>query len=220
MDLPTSWDALRKQARKLEAQLDEHMNSYRRLVSTKDDGTQTELDSAIDRLLKQLKQVNTQMQSWVSSGGLETYSHTLTRHQEILEDLNQEFYRLRSSIRAKQEHASLLEDFREFDRTRLDLEDGGGSQEQSLLKEHASISKNTGQMDTVISQAQATLGSLVSQRSTFGGITSKIGNISSRLPTVNHILSSIKRKKSMDTIILSLVASVCTFLILIYWFTK
>ncbi|KAI3926687.1 hypothetical protein MKW92_013282 [Papaver armeniacum] len=178
MDLPTSWDALRKQARKLEAQLDEHMNSYRRLVSTKDDGTQTELDSAIDRLLKQLKQVNTQMQAW-------------------------EFYRLRSSIRAKQEHASLLEDFREFDRTRLDLEDGGGSQEQSLLKEHASISRNTGQMDTVISQAQATLGSLVSQRSTFGGITSKIGNISSRLPTVNNILSSIKRKKSMDTIILS-----------------
>ena len=37
---------------------------------------------------------------------------------------------------------------------------------------------------------------------------------------VNNILSAIKRKKSMDTIILSLVASVCTFLILIYWLTK
>lgn len=58
----------------------------------------------------------------------------------------QEFYRLRSSLRAKKEHASLLEDFREFDRTRLDLEDGGGSAEQALLKEHASISRNTGQV--------------------------------------------------------------------------
>lgn len=37
---------------------------------------------------------------------------------------------------------------------------------------------------------------------------------------VNNILSAIKRKKSLDTIILSLVASVCTFLILIYWLTK
>lgn len=37
---------------------------------------------------------------------------------------------------------------------------------------------------------------------------------------VNHILTAIKRKKSMDTIILSLVASVCTFLIFIYWLTK
>ena len=58
----------------------------------------------------------------------------------------QEFYRLRSSLRAKQEHASLLDDFREFDRTRLDLEEGVGSAEQALLKEHASISRNTGQV--------------------------------------------------------------------------
>lgn len=58
----------------------------------------------------------------------------------------QEFYRLRSSLRAKQEHASLLEDFREFDRTRLDLEEGVGSAEQALLKENASISRSTGQV--------------------------------------------------------------------------
>ncbi|OMO55810.1 Golgi SNAP receptor complex, subunit 1 [Corchorus olitorius] len=75
-------------------------------------------------------------------------------------------------------------------------------------------------MDSVISQAQATFGALVLQRSTFGGINSKLGNISSRLPMVNYILSALKRKKSMDTIILSLVASVCTFLIFIYWLSK
>ncbi|KDO42991.1 hypothetical protein CISIN_1g027389mg [Citrus sinensis] len=137
-----------------------------------------------------------------------------------VQSLGTEFYRLRSSLKAKQEHASLLEDFREFDRTRLDLEDGVGSPEQALLKEHASINRSTGQMDSVISQAQATLGALVFQRSTFGGINSKLSNVSSRLPSVNQILSSIKRKKSMDTIILALVASVCTFLIFIYWVTK
>ncbi|XP_021717104.1 Golgi SNAP receptor complex member 1-1-like [Chenopodium quinoa] len=220
MDVPSSWDALRKQARKLEAQLDEQMNSYRKLVATKVETTDNNLESGIEQLLKQLDLVNNQMRAWVSSGGSEMVSHTLTRHQEILQDLTQEFYRLRSSLRAKQEHASLLQDFREFDRSRLDLEEGGNSVEQSLLKEHATISRNTGQMDSVISQAQSTLGTLVLQRSTFGGINSKISNVSSRLPTVNQILASIKRKRSMDTIILSLVASVCTFLIFIYWLTK
>ncbi|KAJ8773963.1 hypothetical protein K2173_009394 [Erythroxylum novogranatense] len=224
MDLPSSWDTLRKQARKLEAQLDEQMIVYRKLVSakvsTKVDSAETNLESGIELLLKQLQHVNSQMQAWVSSGGSEMVSHTLTRHQEILQDLTQEFFRLRSSLKAKQEHASLLEDFREFDRTRLDLEDGAGLAEQALLKEHASISRNTGQMDTVISQAQATLGALVQQRSTFGGINSKLSNVGSRLPSINHILSAIKRKKSMDTVILSLVASVCTFLIFIYWLTK
>lgn len=220
MDVPSSWDALRKQARKLEAQLDEQMISYRKLVATKVDSTDNNLESGIEHLLKQLDQVNNQMREWVSSGGIEMVSHTFTRHQEILQDLTQEFYRLRSSLRAKQEHASLLQDFREFDRSRLDLEEGENSAEHALLKEHASIGRSTGQMDSVISQAQSTLGTLVHQRSTFGGINSKLSNVSSRLPTVNQILGSIKRKKSMDTIILSLVASVCTFLILIYWLSK
>ncbi|CAH9099770.1 unnamed protein product [Cuscuta europaea] len=221
MDSPSSWDSLRKQARKLEAQLDEQMHFYRRLVSKKIDGSNdNNLEKGIDQLLKDLQQVNSQMQAWVSSGGAEIFSHTLTRHQEILQDLTQEFKRLRSSYRAKKEHASLLDEFREFDRTRLDLEDGGDSYDHALLSEHASIHRSTGQMDGVISQAQEAFKTLVSQRSTFGGINSKLSNVTSRLPTVNHIISSIKKRKSMDTIVLSLVASMCVFLILIYWLTK
>ncbi|XP_074312721.1 Golgi SNAP receptor complex member 1-1-like [Silene latifolia] len=220
MDVPTSWDALRKQARNLEAQLDEQMVFYRKLVSAKADTEDNNIQSGIEQLLKQLDQVNNQMRAWVSSGGSEMVSHTLTRHQEILQDLTQEFYRLRSSLKAKQEHASLLQDFREFDLNKLDLEEGGNLEDQVLLKEYATISRNTGQLDSVISQAQSTLGTLVFQRSTFGGINSKISNVSSRLPTVNQILASIKKKKSMDTIIISLVASVCTFLIFIYWLSK
>ncbi|KAG6409463.1 hypothetical protein SASPL_127503 [Salvia splendens] len=238
MDPPASWDSLRKQARKLETQLDEQMHLYRKLVSTKVEScNDNDLESGIDHLLKQLQQVNVQMQAWVSSGGSEIFSHTLTRHQEILQDLTQvallelsyqseflcyEFKRLHSIHRAKKEHASLLEDFREFDRSRLDLEEVGGSYDQALLKERASLHRNSSQVDSVISQAQETLKSLVFQRSTFGGINSKLSNVGSHLPTVNNILSSIKKKKSMDTIILSLVASVCTFLILIliYWWTK
>ncbi|KAM0006098.1 putative golgi SNAP receptor complex, subunit 1 [Helianthus debilis subsp. tardiflorus] len=221
MDTQTSWDSLRKQARNLEAELDDQMHMYRKLVSTKvDDGNDGNLGSNIEHLLKRLHQVISQMQAWVSSGGSEIFSHTLTRHQEIHHDLTQEFNRLRSSLRAKREHASLLEDFREFDRARSDIEEGRGSHEQSLLKERATLMRSTGQMDGVISQAQETLGSLVFQRSTFRGVNSKLSNVSSRLPTVNSIISAINKKKSMDTIILSLVASVCTFLILIYWLTK
>lgn len=44
-------------------------------------------------------------------------------------------------------------------------------------------------MEGVISQAQETLGTLVFQRSTFGGIGSKIGNVKSRLPTVSEYLN-------------------------------
>ncbi|KAK7266913.1 hypothetical protein RIF29_19574 [Crotalaria pallida] len=93
MEVPTSWDSLRKQARKLEAQLDERMSSYRKLVSTstsiKADSAESDLESWIEQLLKQLQQINSQMQAWVSSSGSEMVSHTLNRHQEILQDLAQ-----------------------------------------------------------------------------------------------------------------------------------
>ncbi|KAI3664986.1 hypothetical protein L6452_43601 [Arctium lappa] len=221
MDSKTSWDSLRKQARKLEAQLDDQMHLFRKLVSTKvDNEKENDLGSGIEQLLKELEQVISLMQAWLSSGGPEIFSHTLTRHREIHHDLTQEFNRLRSSLRAKRDHASLLEDFREFERSRSQLEDDGGSQDQSLLKERGTLMRSTGKMDGVIAEAQETLGALVFQRSTFGGIGSKISNVNSRLPTVNNILSAIKKKKSMDAIVLSMVASVCTFLILIYWLAK
>lgn len=40
----------------------------------------------------------------------------------------------------------MLEDFREFDRTRLDLEDGSGSHDQALLNERATLHRTTGQV--------------------------------------------------------------------------
>lgn len=67
------------------------MHLYRKLVSTKvdDGGNESNLGSSIEQLLKQLQQVISQMQAWVSSGGSEIFSHTLTRHHEIHHDLTQ-----------------------------------------------------------------------------------------------------------------------------------
>lgn len=69
------------------------MISYRKLVSAKVsrtvDSAENDIESGIEGLLKQLQNINLQMQAWVSSGGSEMVSHTLTRHQEILQDLTQ-----------------------------------------------------------------------------------------------------------------------------------
>ncbi|KAH9305023.1 hypothetical protein KI387_009427 [Taxus chinensis] len=183
MDLPGTWDDLRKQARKLEGQLDEKLASYRRLINTKLEGSEQEHEAGIERLLQQLQNVNAQMQVWVSSGSSDILSHTLTRHREILHDLSQEFIRLRSSFKARREHEALLQNFSARDHGNGDLERNGDSAEQALLKEQAVLQRNTGQMDNVILQAQATLGTLMFQRSTFGNIGSKLSNVSSRLPS-------------------------------------
>ena len=58
----------------------------------------------------------------------------------------QAFHHLRSSLGAKQEHVSLLQDFREFDWARVDLEENGGFEGQALLKEQAAVIRSTGQV--------------------------------------------------------------------------
>jgi golgi SNAP receptor complex member 1 len=93
------------QARRLEAQLDDQMSAYRKLVSMKSDGSENDIESDIERSLKQLQQVNSQMQTWVSSGGSEVLSHTLTRHMEILQDLTQVPAASYSSFIVKKFHA-------------------------------------------------------------------------------------------------------------------
>lgn len=53
---------------------------------------------------------------------------------------------MRSSLKAKRDHASLLEDFREFEKSRLVSEDDGGSQDQYFLKERGTLMRNTRQV--------------------------------------------------------------------------
>ncbi|XVF86348.1 hypothetical protein PTKIN_Ptkin18bG0032200 [Pterospermum kingtungense] len=149
-----------------------------------------------------------QMQDWVSSGGSEMVSHTLTGHQEILQDLTEEFYRLHSSVRAKQEHASLI--FRSL--VGLDLtwkmllvlqnklylrsmQPSAEVQDRELRDERLTRLR----MDSVISQAQTTLSALVLQHSTFGGINSKLSNIVSLLPTIDNFRKSLNlNRKPFD----------------------
>jgi Golgi SNAP receptor complex protein 1 len=214
------WDDLRKQARKLESELDVKLSSFRRLgtaVDAQGDGSEAE----IERLLQQLNEVNKHMQNWVSNAGSDVLSHTLARHRNILHELSQEFARIRVNAKASREHAELLQHFSRGDERKNFMDDGGvGIQQQALLREQAGISRSTTQLDSVIGNAQEAYSALRYQRSTFGDISTKINTISTKLPIVNSVLNMIRRRKSRDTLIIGAVASLCTILILLYWLAK
>ncbi|XP_024398729.1 Golgi SNAP receptor complex member 1-1 [Physcomitrium patens] len=214
------WDDLRKQARKLESELDVKLASFRRIGTPKDgqgDGSEAE----IEKLLQHLNEVNKDMQNWVSNAGSDVLSHTLARHRNILHELSQEFARIRVNAKVNREHAELLQHFSRGDERNSVMDDGGfGLQQQALLREQGAISRSTSQMDSMIGHAHETFSALRYQRSTFGDISGKINTIGSRLPSVNGVLTAIRRRRSRDTIIIGSVASLCTILILLYWITK
>jgi len=171
--------------------------------------------SSVDELLKQLVDVNRAMDTHPG----ESRNFVRARHQEILDDLREEFKRLRTSIGQAQDTAELL--------SGANLRWGGGAVEDSgngngatsssaLLRERGMISAGMAAMDGVIGQANAIAGSLTQQGSLLDNVGRRVGQVGHKMPLVNGILSAIRRKKSKDALILSFVTAICLVFVLLY----
>eukprot|EP00270_Netrium_digitus_P005483 TRINITY_DN17284_c0_g1_i1.p1 TRINITY_DN17284_c0_g1~~TRINITY_DN17284_c0_g1_i1.p1 ORF type:complete len:245 (+),score=60.61 TRINITY_DN17284_c0_g1_i1:50-784(+) len=234
------WEELRKEARKLESEIDQRLASYSKLgvsaynsstlaIPSSGDAVEAEHRAAeIEQLLRQLAEVNESMADHVQKqNASEFLSHTLARHSNILLEFTQEFRRTRSKVSSSLEHSLLLGSSESSRGGSTDhsshgfgLESSDGSNLQALLRERGSIHNALSQADEVIAQAHATSSSLNLQRTIFSDIFSKVTTLGTKFPLLNSLLTNIRRKKSKDTIILSAVIAGCSLFLLIYWFSK
>ena len=132
------------------------------------------------------------------------------------EKMMQEFKRLKSIHSSMQDRADLLGD----------VESGSNapllplsSNSSAILRERANIGGVNNALDDVIGQAQNVASSLMQQRRVFDGVNSKLTTLGSRFPVVNSLLTSIRRRKAKDTIVMSLVVALCLALMLLYMFS-
>eukprot|EP00252_Welwitschia_mirabilis_P012354 TRINITY_DN2737_c0_g4_i1.p1 TRINITY_DN2737_c0_g4~~TRINITY_DN2737_c0_g4_i1.p1 ORF type:complete len:241 (-),score=50.30 TRINITY_DN2737_c0_g4_i1:75-797(-) len=228
----TVWDDLRREARKIEGDLDVKLSSYAKLggrLSHADAGTTNDvitgdrslksMEIEIESLLEKLLDINDAMSRCAAAATATTsVTQKLARHRDILHELTQEYKRTKGNINAMREHAELLtsvrNDISEYKAS------GSMSPRPGLLRERAAIHGNVSQIEEVISQAQATKGVLASQRTIFSEIQGKVRQLGDRFPVVRGLLGAIHRKRSKDTIILSAVIAGCTLFLLVYWISK
>ena len=99
------WEQLKKDARKLEGELEVKLSHYSRISSGLDNSTSggvrslhsaAAIQSDITTLLKRLQEVHNAMEADVS--GSDIRHHTVTRHREILQDFSHEFRRLSAQL--------------------------------------------------------------------------------------------------------------------------
>eukprot|EP00891_Asterochloris_glomerata_P001206 jgi/Astpho2/1206/fgenesh1_pg.00022_%23_15_t len=225
---PGLWEDCRREARKIEAELDAKLVSFARVASTYDQ-TYTRGDTGlaadqaaqtktadIEALLARLADVNDRLSSALS-GSNDSRSHTLVRHREILRDYTQEFRRHKSALGAAQDRATLMSGASE--RSSL-LGANAQSTSSALLRERGQIGGAHQALDDVMGTANAVAGNVKEQSNLFENIGDKVVTLGSKFPAVNAVLNAVRRKKSKDTIILFSVVVVCTLLILIYWINK
>ncbi|KAK9861433.1 hypothetical protein WJX84_006699 [Apatococcus fuscideae] len=223
-----AWEDLRREARKLETDLDTRLASYAKLCSSFDTGYGARGETGlateqfasskateIQGLLNRLSDANEEMSGLLSGGG-DSRSHTLARHRDILHDFMQEFRRLNVNLGAARDRADL---FAGGSATSIPSMGGQGSS-GLLLRERGALQGANTALDDVMGQAQSVAGSLTMQRRLFGNIGSKLSDVAARFPVVNNLLSSIRRRKNRDTIILSAVIIACALFTIIYWLNK
>ncbi|KAK3155912.1 hypothetical protein QOZ80_2AG0100330 [Eleusine coracana subsp. coracana] len=228
----SGWEELRREARKLEGDLDVKLSSYARLAArssssasgaaspSADRSSWKSMEFEIQSLLGKLQDVNDAMSRCASSTAAATsVSQKLARHRDILHEFTQvEFRRTRGNLSSMREHADLLSSVRE-DITESKAT-GGMSPRVHLLRERASIHGSINQIDEVIGQAQSTRVALANQRALFGDVQGKVKQLGEKFPVIRGLLGAIKRKKSKDTIILTAVITACTIFLIIYWLSK
>ncbi|QCE02969.1 Golgi SNAP receptor complex member 1-2 isoform X2 [Vigna unguiculata] len=229
----SGWEELRKEARKIEGDLDVKLSSYAKLggrftQTGHVDGGSPPLGSSrswksmemeIQSLLEKLLDINDSMSRCAASAGPATsVTQKLARHRDILHEFTQEFRRIKGNINSMREHAELLSSVRD------DITDfktsGSMSPRMQLLRERAAIHGNISHIDDVISQAQATRAVLGSQRTLFTDVQGKVKGLGDKFPMIRSLLGSIRRRRSRDTLILSAVIAACTLFLIIYWLSK
>ncbi|AEC10524.1 unnamed protein product [Arabidopsis thaliana] len=234
LDLQESgWEELRREARKIEGDLDVKLSSYAKLGARftqggyVDTGSPTvgsgrswkSMEMEIQSLLEKLLDINDSMSRCAASAAPTTsVTQKLARHRDILHEYTQEFRRIKGNINSLREHAELLSSVRD------DISEykasGSMSPGVQVLRERASIHGSISHIDDVIGQAQATRAVLGSQRSLFSDVQGKVKNLGDKFPVIRGLLGSIKRKRSRDTLILSAVIAACTLFLIIYWLSK
>lgn len=230
----SGWEELRKEARKVEGDIEVKLSSYAKVGSRfhnhptgyGDNGspavhsrTWKSMELEIQTLLEKLEDINEGMSRCAAAATYTTsVNQKLTRHRDILHDYSQEFKRTKGNLSSMREHTELLNSVR--DDIGESKASGSMSPRVHLLRERASIHGSISLVDEVIGQAQATRSALGTQGAFFGDVHGKVKKLGDKFPVIRGLLGAIRRKRSRDTLILSSVIAACTLFLIIYWFSK
>ncbi|CAN6566418.1 unnamed protein product [Malus baccata var. baccata] len=124
----SGWEELRREARKIEGDLDVKLSSYAKLGARFTQGGYVDsgsppvsssrswksMEMEIESLLEKLLDINDSMSRCAASATPATsVTQKLARHRDILHEFTQEFRRIKGNINSLREHAELLTSVRD-----------------------------------------------------------------------------------------------------------
>ncbi|KAG0319086.1 hypothetical protein BGZ99_005294 [Dissophora globulifera] len=231
---PLSWDALRKEVRQVEIEIESKLTALSRSAvkagqqgagaggvgpnnAAGTAGTGEDLENNIEDLLEKLNRLvdamSAHLDAQTQTGGQAPLStvHLLQKHRDILHDYTREYRKTRQNVRAARDHAQLLSSVQDDISTFKNGGPSGSGMSASdyLLNERARIDGSHRLADSALEQAYATKDDLDRQRTTLLSVNQRITNVASQLPSVGQLIGKIQSRKNRDNVILSCVIGSC-----------
>eukprot|EP00731_Ephydatia_muelleri_P023109 Em0015g692a len=222
------WEELRKESRRLENEVEVKLVSFSKLGSSQSKEYSVPnvgnpahvfdtMSLEIEGLLEKLRNINEALNECVSgmaavSGGSSTVSHTLQRHNDILQDYAQEFNRTKANVLAQRQREELLGSARRDSQTGSALT----RRTELYLKEHEHIRGTDKAADEAISIAIATKENLSYQRNMFSGITTRVAGVTHRFPLINGLVQKINLRRRRDSLIIGGVIAICIIIFFLF----
>ncbi|XP_075147633.1 golgi SNAP receptor complex member Gos28 [Haematobia irritans] len=222
----SNYDALRKQARLLENEIDLKLVAFSKIGGSSSGHTSNSnadtspllgeslfdsLSEEIAQMLDKLSSINESMAELPTTGAAAI--HTLQRHREILQGYRQEFNKISANHTMRLEREELLRG------SGLNSPSISGlSRRDMYLKESSHINSSNTLVNDQINIAIETREHLLSQRHAFKRMQTRFNDISNRFPLISSLIQRINIKKKRDALILGAVIGLCVILLLIYAF--
>lgn len=225
----TSWDALRKQARQLEYELDARLVHFSRLASSSSPsnaigggGSSSKQETLaaqmeIDGILRDLTATVRAMEEQPSLNN-PSITYLIQRHRSNLHDYSREFQRAKQNANAKWQHAELL-----FSATNPTGQPSssvygqqGTSESDAFLQERSRMENANSAADEILLQAMDSYDDLERQRGSIFGTQSRISSVLVRFPQLKALVGKISNKKNREAVILGSLVGVCGVTLLWY----
>lgn len=205
------WDQLLRDVRDLEQQFDSSIASYMRFVqptspkanssnSSIDRQGCSQLEGELNTILGDLQAVVGEMEETVklSRGS----KRVLERHHSMYQDYVKEFHRYRDNIQASVNRSQLLAG------ASTTGTDTNVSNRDRLVAERGRIDQAHTDIDMVLDQAFSVRQDLSEQRSILGGTTSRMVDVTERIPGLNLLLGRIRSRKRKEKVVLAVVLAI------------
>lgn len=238
--MPSSeWDHLRREATKLERQLEDRVaklqllnanmhhatssSNHGLMDAEMGNGNNSDMSESmssmmregevIERTMTALEDLNERMANIAKRSGSSQQNLLVKRYREILFDYNADYQKAMQAMHRRRETSAL------FSGANMAMRNHeNDSATEHLLRERNAISNSMKSAGTVLSQATEIRSDLRAQRSSLGTTMNYMTRIADTVPGLNQVMDAIRKKRNRDDIIVSAVIAACILFTLWYLF--